>query len=260
MTRRRAAVAFAFVMPGVQAWLTSLPAAVSVPIRSRCVSQRSRPADDGAREEQRLVEWKDAGSWKSLDFGQIDWPRVTAANFASGALLGPWLDNYHSVFGVLQYAHPVTFGIDGETILTTGSWVPPLFGLAGIIIGGLYLIFDVIFATPEPQRSLSGPSVLTCVAFFTAQYWLSGLLCGALHWPLLDLHVTLAATMALTWLVWDRSTTGLVVGLLTAVGGPLIELALINQLHLYSYLQVNKFWLHSGFDVDYCVCATCYRA
>lgn len=185
------------------------------------------------------MDWTQIGDWKQIGLKQIDLPKVTAANFVSGALLGPWLDNYHSVFGVLQYVEPVTLVVDGATVLTTGAWVPPLFGLAGIIIGGLYLIFDVVFATPEPQRSPSGPSILTCIAFFTAQYWLSGLLCGALHLPLLALHATFAATMALTWAVWDRTATGLVVGLLTGVGGPLIEVFLINQLHLYSYVQVT---------------------
>jgi len=259
MALRRATVAFVLFVPTVHAWLTSPPAAtLSIHFRRRCLAQRSRPADDRTSEESRLTDWKDVDSSKGLDFVQIDWPRVTAANFVSGAMLGPWLDNYHSVFGVLQYVQPVTFGIDGGTILTTGSWVPPLFGLAGIIIGGLYLIFDVVFATPEPRRSLSGSGILTCIAFFTAQYWLSGLLCGALHVPLLDLHVTLAGTMALTWLIWDRSTTGLVVGLLTGVGGPLIELVLINQMHLYSYVQVRGYGVGRG-SLRVTVLSTCIQ-
>jgi hypothetical protein len=192
----------------------------------------SGPADEKPIRNLQTVDLKEIG------LNQIDWPKVTAANFVSGALLGPCLDNYHSAFGVLQYATPVTLIVDGTTVLTTGTWVPPLFGLAGTIIGGLYLVFDLIFATPEPRRGPSGPSILTCIAFFTAQYWLSGLLCGALHWPLFALHAIFATTMALTWAIWDRTTTGLVVGALTGLGGPLIEVFLINKLHLYSYLQV----------------------
>ena len=59
-----------------------------------------------------------------------------------GAALGPFLDSYHSLFGVLSYDTPLVFPIlgsigEGPALLTcvTTFWVPPLFGLAGFLIG-----------------------------------------------------------------------------------------------------------------------------
>lgn len=52
--------------------------------------------------------------------------------------------------------------------------------------------------------------------------------------PLL-LDGVLAGTAVLLWAVLDRSRQGLLMALAAALGGPLIEVVLINQLHLYSY-------------------------
>ena len=52
---------------------------------------------------------------------------------------------------------------------------------------------------------------------------------------MLALHLTLATTGFFSWFIFDRTRVGLAVGLMTAVGGTLIEIGLISQLHLYQY-------------------------
>eukprot|EP00593_Proboscia_inermis_P012079 CAMPEP_0171306008 /NCGR_PEP_ID=MMETSP0816-20121228/15920_1 /TAXON_ID=420281 /ORGANISM="Proboscia inermis, Strain CCAP1064/1" /LENGTH=92 /DNA_ID=CAMNT_0011787269 /DNA_START=228 /DNA_END=504 /DNA_ORIENTATION=- len=67
----------------------------------------------------------------------------------AGATLGPFLDSYHSSFGVLRYDSPIVVttlsllgGSPVHPALTTAWWVPPLFGLAGFLIGWLYILID----------------------------------------------------------------------------------------------------------------------
>lgn len=88
----------------------------------------------------------------------------------------------------------------------------------------------------------SWPFVLASVLFFVLQYFLS----GALERPFADTHV-LGSLPALDCLlfgyalahyfVFDNTRQGLFMAALTAICGPLIEIALINGLGLYHYLH-----------------------
>jgi hypothetical protein len=108
---------------------------------------------------------------------------------ASGAILGPFLDSYHSVAGVLQYDAPITlmlWGTDSQhPALVTTHWVPGLFGLAAFLIGWLYILFDAYFSktistTTEDSVHKSSipspPTILLGIALFTFQYWWSAVL------------------------------------------------------------------------------------
>ena len=71
---------------------------------------------------------------------------------ACGAGLGPFLDSYHSAFGVLKYDQPfqlTLWGSGAYPALTTTWWVPELFGLAGFLIGESPIVYlnDVSFTT-----------------------------------------------------------------------------------------------------------------
>mmetsp|Transcript_6156 Transcript_6156/g.18599 ORF Transcript_6156/g.18599 Transcript_6156/m.18599 type:complete len:259 (+) Transcript_6156:84-860(+) len=158
--------------------------------------------------------------------------RVAAANSISGALLGPLLDNYHSTFGALQYNHPVEFAG-----VTTTWWTPLLFALAGFIIGNGVIIVDQTL--PPPDTEISVPKVLITIAAFAGQYYLSGLL-YALGLPNGLILVWMSITATAIWYAFDASVAGAILGGLTAVGGPAIELVLINIFGLYSY--ANPDW------------------
>jgi len=188
--------------------------------------------------------------------------RTFAALAASGAVLGPNLDNFHSAYGVLQYAHPIVVQApwsQAAPLLTTAVFTPPLFALAAILIGGLVLGLDHWLASwrgvelgspPGIRENPSGARVLACIAYFVFQYWLSGYLSGGPVRGGLDLtlpatHAALAVSSALAFFVFDTSAAALAVGALTAVGGPLIELALINQFHLYEYIRADFYGIDS---------------
>jgi len=77
----------------------------------------------------------------------------------AGAALGPFLDSYHSAFGVLQYDQPITFNLWGTVdhpALITMWWVLALFGLAGFIIGWLYVVWDHMTVTMNRTPAPSG--------------------------------------------------------------------------------------------------------
>lgn len=157
---------------------------------------------------------------------------------ASGAVLGPFLDSYHSAFGVLQYNEPISLLLWGSPeypALTTAWWVPELFGLAGFLIGWLYILLDTVLQNPQKDHRLSpSPSkILLGISFFTLQYWLSGVLfqAGVDRTSILDLMSVVAA---IGFWVLDGTTAGFLTSAATGLGGPLIEVGLIwCSLHGY---------------------------
>lgn len=149
----------------------------------------------------------------------------------AGAVLGPFLDAYHSANGVLQYDSPYTaqlWSTSSIPALTTTWWVPPLFGLAGFLIGWLYILLDDFFdekATPLPTT----PIILYGISFFTFQYWASGILYA--YGVDRSLIFGIMSIMAfLGYAKLDGTKSGLLTSLATAVGGPLIEVGLISTL------------------------------
>ena len=179
----------------------------------------------------------------------------SALLIGSGALLGPFLDSYHSLFGVLSYEQALTAQLWGSGMnndlpaLVTAWWVPELFGLAGFLIGWLYVLLDAASATstgakadgehprngePISDRGSdptdpSWPKIWAGISFFTLQYWLSGVLYanGCDRSTLLQLMSVLAAA---GFAALDGTMAGFLTSTATAVGGPLIEVGLITIL------------------------------
>jgi len=172
-----------------------------------------------------------------------------------GAALGPFLDSYHSLFGVLSYETPLVFPILGSVVdgspelltCVTTYWVPPLFGLAGFLIGWLYIGLDALLvvgkekdAVMDDSNNLNAqqqqeqlhptiPKVLVGISYFTFQYWLSGILFahGVERTPILILMSALAAG---GFYALDGTLSGFITSAATAIGGPLIEVGLISSL------------------------------
>eukprot|EP00978_Attheya_sp_CCMP212_P017741 scaffold47753_cov58-Attheya_sp.AAC.9 len=161
----------------------------------------------------------------------------------AGAALGPFLDSYHSAFGVLQYNHPFSLFEDTGLVFVTTWWVPVLFGLAGFIIGWLYILLDAIFSTSnnnnnnnnnlqtsEPENyPVPVPQILYGISFFTFQYWLSGIL-FAHEMDRTSILLIMTALAVLGFRFLDNTKSGFITSLATAFGGPLIEVGLISML------------------------------
>jgi len=186
-------------------------------------------------------------------------PRTNAARWLSGlalsgAALGPVCDNFHSASGVLHYeqyrialgAAPAWWG--GGVLFQTATWVPPLFALAALIIGGL----DVLVAKRWPTEEPSGGRVAGAVAAFVALYGLSAVLAAAGLAPATEAAVLWPLALLL-WRLCDPAPSSFFAGASTAVGGPAIEAALLGGGglwpepfgHLYAYAHPDILGIES---------------
>lgn len=148
---------------------------------------------------------------------------------ACGAALGPFLDAYHSAFGVLEYNHPISivlWGSEKFPALTTAWWVPELFGLAGFIIGWLCIILDKVLVTEKAKTNPLPRDVFVGISMFTLQYWLSGILFYS-HVDRVNIMAAMSLVASIGFFALDGTLSGFVTSAATAIGGPLIEVILL---------------------------------
>jgi hypothetical protein len=185
--------------------------------------------------KRKLLECKSVGSsqddWINRNIFSAEHPLRFLQHLVvmglCGAALGPFLDGYHSAFGVLAYTKPISVSLAQIQLFQTDYWVPPMFALAAIILGVSYPYLDKAFDVPSSSRAPSVPTVLSCISYFSFQYYLSGLLFSQDCSPAL-LHLILASTAAANWAIFDRTPTGAVMSAVTGLAGPLVEVALLN--------------------------------
>lgn len=165
---------------------------------------------------------------------------------AASAVLGPLLDGMHSHYGVLTYNNPidVCFG-PGHCLLETSWMTPPLFALAGVVLGLSYPWLDERFSTEVPAggRDPTWYFVINGIGCFVVQYWMSAVLESPLQEsevlaaPAID--VVLASIAVCHWKVFDGTKHGAAMAAVTAILGPLLEVFLIRMgMHTYSYPQI----------------------
>ena len=165
----------------------------------------------------------------------------------AGAALGPVCDNFHSAAGVLGYTKyqialgPAPDWWGGGHLFQTAYWVPPLFALAALIIGGIDAVVSSQRPPPADLAAPRGRRVAGAVAAFVALYAFSALLATGLAPPTEAL--VLWPLAVLLWKACDPTLASFVAGAATAVGGPAIEVALLGGGglfaepfgHLYAY-------------------------
>jgi hypothetical protein len=178
--------------------------------------------------------------------------------FVISAPLGTLLDNQHGLFDVLNYndiSLPIVAVLDnGVPILKTASFVPLLFGVAGVVMTSIVLYLDETlpsygsFVKRLQYENLSWPRIFYGISVFSFQYYLSGYL-DNIHTDEFAINAILNIIALGSYFYYDNSTAGLLVSLATAIAGPLAEIFLVNVLHLYSYTNGNFFgvcsWIYS---------------
>lgn len=200
-------------------------------------------------------------------------------------ILAPILHNPLSEQFISVFSGPIGFFFVGESgTIETDWWVGPLFGVAGIIMGLGTTTLDSIFLrngvkarrikeiegnlqpirtkaliAKSPAKPAGGwePSwgfTLASISFFALQYAASGMLAspdfdflsgGEGHLPYHSIDVFLLLWAAGAWAYFDKTYQGLVIAGAAAVGGPIIEIVLINVFHLYTYTNPDIFGIPS---------------
>lgn len=171
----------------------------------------------------------------------------------AAALLGPVCDGRHSSHDVLHYATDSIFGApwlfrlpgSDQVLLETCWWVPVAFGGAGVILGVAHPLLDRAWGG-GPRVPPGWPAVLLSIFCFVACYDLSGTLAQAAaargsnvphDYAALDLPLLVNA--AAIFVLFERSKGGLLMMALLAIIGPVVEIGLINILHLYAYTHAD---------------------
>jgi hypothetical protein len=134
-----------------------------------------------------------------------------------GATVGTLLDGIHTHIGATVYTHPVFWA--------AAWWVPLLFAGAYAIGATRPMIDDTPVST--------GAALVAQLAFAGA-YAISG-------WPALGRPLRagiLVGIFAGTWVLCDGRRAGLGIAVAAAIGGPLVEIALIHA-GQFRHLQVD---------------------
>jgi hypothetical protein len=168
------------------------------------------------------------------------WLAGAATLALTGATLGTALDAIHVHTDTTAYAEPVLYG--------QAWWVPPLFASAGVLIGLARPIAERLVG--RPGAAPTWPAVLAGMLLFISAYALSGLL-DAWPWACAAL---LTGLFVVGWRQLDGSGLGLVLAVLTALGGTLVEAALVSA-GAFAYVSPSMGGVSVWLPALYCCAA-----
>ena len=151
--------------------------------------------------------------------------------FLLGAIFGTALDAFHVYSYVEQYTRPAFLGV--------AWWVPLLFGIAAVAIGYSHPLTDPLI------HNLRRPRRLTMSIAELAWLLLAYVIAAS---PISSLAKTVLLTLIYFnfWLLTGRGWQNLLLSLVTAITGTLVEMTLVAA-GAFSYLQPDMlgvpYWL-----------------
>jgi Insulin-induced protein (INSIG) len=184
--------------------------------------------------------------------------QVGAKLFVTGMTVGPLVDSLHNQC-LLEYDFlPIALNLPESAIgssapILSSSWlVPPLLGIAYVILGGilprwinlmLNLISNTMNSTEGYQRFISikksswSPNVVAIVAVTTTACIIkfSEILETNSWWDASTNYWILLFMALLQWFSFDGTAESLLAASITSVGGPLSELPFVAH-HVWHYL------------------------
>jgi hypothetical protein len=159
-------------------------------------------------------------------FDYMKFPRLAMAwLFLLGALLGTGLDAIDVYSHVERYAQPVLFGL--------AWWVPLLFGAAAVAIGYSHPLVDPLIGNIRPARRLS-------VSLGELTWLLLAQLLGASTLNSIAKTGLILLIYLNFWLLTGRGWQNLLLSLVTAITGTLVEMTLVAA-GAFSYLHPDIF-------------------
>lgn len=151
--------------------------------------------------------------------------------FLLGATLGTALDAFHVYSYVEQYTRPAFFGV--------AWWVPLLFGSAAVAIGYSHPLVDPLIHNIRPPRRIS--TSVAELGWLVLAYLVAASPLGSLAKAGLLMLVYLNF-----WLLVGRGWQNLLLSLVTAITGTLVEMTLVAA-GAFFYLQPDilgvPYWL-----------------
>ena len=151
--------------------------------------------------------------------------------FLLGAIFGTALDAFHVYSYVEQYTRPAFLGV--------AWWVPILFGIAAVAIGYSHPLIDPLI------HNLRRPRRLTTSIAELAWLLLAYVIVAS---PISSLAKTILLSLIYFnfWLLTGRGWQNLLLSLVTAITGTLVEMTLVAA-GAFSYLQLGMlgvpYWL-----------------
>ncbi len=193
---------------------------------------------------------------KNVKLSGKEWLLLGGLGALSGSIVGQAIDNAYSMNDALHYHNPY-FSIPSIGFELVW-WIPFLYAAAGALIVILITLFNKLLNREDPTEAVLGLpqeprggfnpkwgfTSVSIIVFVV--HWLLG--CYLTHfisnaWLL----VILVLWGLLIWWIFDRTAAGLILCVMTACLGMVIEITFINVFGLYHYTHPDflgiPFWV-----------------
>ena len=183
--------------------------------------------------------------------------------FGTGAVIGPLVDGLHNQCLLEYHRAPLTiYSHSNDALFCTSLWVPPLLGLAYVILGGVLPRFlSTVFATSQnpPPRMIRTDDIIIIITLRNKAY--AAVVTTALliqtsamleTQSLFSAESKVGILLGLALLQWawlDRTLVALLVASTASIGGPWSELPFVAA-NVWEYISPDMFPLSLFLGAD----------